>query len=146
MEVDIKGVSTATTILPHESLLVSLVDGILHRNSLIIELPSNINITSSRIHRPSNDNTALNQLVRILPHDLPVLARPRLALICIDNQVPWPGIFLPPRLVHETELHATWKACSSPSAQARCLDFTDQPAVALEKEILCAVPVAHFLC
>src|SRR5579859_2700879 len=145
MEVDIKRVAATTTVLSNKSFLVSLINSILQCNSLIIKLSSNINITSSGIHSPAYDNTSLHQLMWILPHDFSILARPWLTLISIDNQISRPGILLPARFIHKAEFHATREPGSSSSSKSRCLDFTDQPTIALEQDILCAMPVAHFL-
>ena len=46
--------------------------------------------TSTCSHGPSSNETALNELVRILPQDLTILAGSWLALIGIHHQILWP--------------------------------------------------------
>ncbi len=53
-----------------------------------------------------------------------------------------PRILLPSRLVHKTPLETTRKASAATSAQTRVFDSLDDPRVALEDDVLRAVPVA----
>src|SRR5579859_1300887 len=127
MKVDIKAVSTSTTIFPEISSFISLIDCPLHLHSLFIKLTPNINITSRSIHRPSHNNTPLDQLMRILPHNLSVLTRPRLTLISINHKIPWPRIFLPARFIHEREFQARGESSTSSTTKSRSLDFGNKP-------------------
>jgi hypothetical protein len=45
----------------------------------------------------------LDQTLRIVPHNLAILARARLSFVGVDNQVLWPAVTW---LVHETPLEA----------------------------------------
>ena len=82
--------------------------------------------------------------MRILPHNLPILTRPRLALIRVDNQIPRLRIILPALEVHKTPLHPARKPRSTPTSQAAGLDFGDEPVVAFEDHLFGFVPVAVF--
>jgi hypothetical protein len=102
-------------------------------------------LTRCRIHRPSGDQTPLDQLVRIAPHDLPILARPGLALIRIHDQVPRPLVLFPSGLVHKGPLEARRETGTAAATQAGILDLLDDPRVALEEDFLGLVPVASGL-
>lgn len=57
---------------------------------LIVELSSDIDISSTRPHGPPSNQAAFHQLVWIIPHNLPVLTGARFSLICIHHQILWP--------------------------------------------------------
>lgn len=57
---------------------------------LIVELSSDVDVSSTRSHGPTSDQAAFHQLVWIIPHDLSVLAGARLSLICVYYQILWP--------------------------------------------------------
>lgn len=71
--------------------LVCLVDGTLEVLGLAEELSSDVDIGSARLHREAREQTALHELVRVVSHNLAILARARLALVCINNQVAGSG-------------------------------------------------------
>ena len=77
--------------------------------------------------------------MRIVTHDLAVLAGAGLRFVGIDHKVVGPLAHL---LGHERPLEAGREAGAAPPPQARCLDLVDDPVVALFDERLCAVPGA----
>ena len=83
--------------------------------------------------------------MRILPHNLAVLARSRLALVRIDNQIPRLRVVLPSLEVHETPLHTRWETRATSSSQTTRLDLADDPVVTLEQNLLGLVPIAILL-
>ncbi len=124
MHEDIEIVAGAACILADEASLVGLVDGHLHIGRLVVELTTNVNVGSAGAHGTSRDQTALDELVRIVTHDLAILARARLALVGIDHQILWSTVR---RLVHEAPLESGREAGATATSQTRGLDLVDDP-------------------
>lgn len=57
---------------------------------LIVELSSDVDVSSTRSHGPPSNQAAFHKLVWIIPHDLSVLAGARLTLIRIYHEILWP--------------------------------------------------------
>ena len=96
--------------------------------------------TSTSTHGPASNETALNELVWILPHDLAVLAGARLTLIGIHHEVLGPAII--PVTLHEAPLEPRGKPSTTPAPQARLLDLIEDPVGSLQHNLLGLVPVA----
>lgn len=62
----------------------------LHIGRLVVELSSDVDVRGAGAHGSSGQQAALQQLVRVVTHDLAVFTRARLALIGIHHQVLWP--------------------------------------------------------
>lgn len=58
---------------------------------LVVELSADVDVGGAGAHGASGHQAALQQLVRVVPQDLPVLARPRFPLVRIHHQVFGPG-------------------------------------------------------
>lgn len=54
---------------------------------LIVEFPTDVDVGSTGTHGPAPHQAAFNQLVRIVAHDLPVLAGAWLPLISVHHQI-----------------------------------------------------------
>jgi hypothetical protein len=52
--------------------------------SLKIKLAADIDVCGPRTHRPAGNKAALHEKVRVVAHDLSVLARARLTFVRID--------------------------------------------------------------
>lgn len=96
---------------------------------------------STHVHGTASNKTSLNKLVRVLPHDLTVLAGTRLALVSVDNQVSRGGAVLPALGVHEGPLHSTGETSTTASSQTGGLDLGDDPVMSLDNHFLGLVPV-----
>lgn len=68
--------------------------------------------TGRSVHSPSSNQTPLNELVRITPHDLSIFARPGLTLVGVDDQVPR-SEDPPPHTANPTK----FKSAQTPSEQ-----------------------------
>lgn len=121
--------------------------------------------TGSGVHGTSSNQTSLDQLVRITPHDFSIFTSSRFSFIGIDNQVSWsggyqqpspphpstsmiynlPAILLPSWLVHETPLQSTRESSTSSSSQSRFLNLVDQPRISLQQDLLGLVPISPTL-
>src|SRR5205823_8828119 len=55
--------------------------------ALQYKFAANINITDVRLHREASEETALDQKLRIVAHDLPVLAGAGLRFVGVDDEI-----------------------------------------------------------
>jgi hypothetical protein len=95
-----------------------------------------------RLHRERGDETAFDQEMRIVAHDLPVLAGTRLGFVGIDDQVMWPCRIR--GLRHERPFEAGRETGAAAPAQARGLHLGNDPILAFVDEALGIVPGAAF--
>src|ERR1019366_6864684 len=84
---------------------------------------------------------ALDQLMRVEPQDIAVLAGAGLAFVGVDDEV----MRLVAGLGHEGPFHAGWKARAAAAAHARLLHLLDDPVAPLGENRGRAVPVAALL-
>src|SRR5207253_3910527 len=96
-------------------------------------------VARAAIHRPAGNQAALNQEMRIVPHDLAVLAGAGLGLVGVDHEIMRP---VADRLRHERPFHAGWEAGAAAAAQARGLDLVDDDLAALVEDRLGVIPGA----
>jgi hypothetical protein len=101
VDVDVEVVSGAAGVLSDETGLVGLLNGALKDGGLVVELATDVDVGSGSVHGASSNETALNELVGVLAHDLAVLACSGLTLIGVDNEVAGLGVVLPALGVHE---------------------------------------------
>merc|ERR1719193_768434 len=86
----------------------------------------------------ASDQAAFNQSVRVVPHDLTILASSRLALVSVDHQVLGAAVVW---LVHEAPLEAAGEASTTPPPQTAGLDLVDDPLATLLHDLLGLVPL-----
>lgn len=101
MDVDVEVVAGAAGVLANETGFVRLLDGALEHSSLVVELSSDIDVCGGSVHGASSNETALDELVWVLAHNLAVLAGAGLALIGIDDEVAGLGVVLPALGIHK---------------------------------------------
>ena len=92
-----------------------------------------------RAHGEAGDQAALDEGVRIVPHDLAVLAGAGLGLVGVDDEIVRPAVGL---LRHERPFEAGREAGAAAAAQAGRLHLVDDPVAALVEDRLGAVPGA----
>ena len=164
MDKDVEVVAGAAGVFANEALLVGFLDSTLEDGGFVVELAANVDVCRcalsylsmyhsspilyicTHVHCSPSDQTSLNQLMWILPHNLTVLACAWLALISIHHKISGLSILLPILEVHETPLHAGRETSATSSSQTGSLDLGDQPVVALVQDLLGLVPVAVLLC
>jgi hypothetical protein len=126
--------------LPISPGLVGLIDRGLQALTLADELAAHIDVAGARAHRETGDEAALDEKMRIVPHDLAVLAGAGLGLVGIDDQIARPPVL---RLLrHERPLHAGREARAAAPALARRLHLVDQRIAPARENVLGAVPGA----
>ena len=117
---------------------VGFVDGRLQVLALADEFAAHVDVAGVRAHGEGGDERALDQQVRIVPHDLAVFAGAGLGFVRVDDEIGGPGV----ALGHERPLEASGEARAAAPAQAGVPDLGDDPVVALVHQPLRAVPGA----
>ena len=126
-------------VLADQLRLIGLIDRGLQPLALADELAAHVDVAGVRAHREARDQAALDQQMRIVPHDLAVLAGAGLGLVGVDDEVVRPAVVL---LRHERPLQPGREAGAAAAAQARRLHLVDDPVAALLDDGLGAVPGA----
>ena len=138
VQVDLVVVARAAGVLADQARRVGLVDRRLRDLRLADVLAADIDVAGGGAHPDPGEQAAFDQLVRVVAHDLAVLAGAGLALVGVDHQIAWPVRLLG----HERHLEAGRKAGAAAAAQARFLDLLDDPVAPLRDQRFGAVPVA----
>ena len=139
MNVEVEIEPGAARVLAEEPRFVSLVDRRLQALALADELAADIDVAGVGGHREAGDQAALGQEVRVMPHDLAVLAGAGLGLVGVDHEVMRPAVRL---LRHERPLEAGREAGAAAPALPRRLHFIDDRVAALREDRLGVVPGA----
>src|ERR1700736_6123124 len=100
---------------------------------------ANINITDMRLHREASEETALDQKLWIVAHDLPVFAGAGLRFVGVDDEIRGPRRI---RFRHEGPFEAGRKTGAAAPAQARRLNLADDPVLVLVDQFFGIVPRA----
>ena len=138
MDVEVE-VAAVDVVLADQLGLVGLVDRGLQALALADELAAHVDVAGVRAHREAGDQAALDQEMRIVPHDLAVLAGAGLGLVGIDHEIVRPAADL---LGHERPFQPGREAGAAAPALARRLHLVDEPVAALLEDRLGAVPGA----
>lgn len=101
VDVNIEVVACAAGVLTDEASLVGFVDGPLEYGCFMVEFATDVDVGGVGVHRTTDNEATLDQLVGVLAHDLTVLACARFTLIGVDNQVSGSRILIPVLEVHE---------------------------------------------
>ena len=127
-------------VLADQLGLIGLIDRGLQVLALADELAAHIDVAGMRAHREAREQAALDQEMRVVPHDLAVLAGAGLGLVGIDHEIARPAVL--GFLRHERPFQAGREARAAAAAQARGLHLVDDPVAALVDDRLGAVPGA----
>ena len=101
-------------VLADQAGLIGFLDGRLQRLAFGDILTAQIDVAGMRAHRIGGHHAAFDQKVRIVTHDLAVLAGARLGLVCIDDKIVRTVTNL---FRHEGPFEAGRKACPAPAAK-----------------------------
>lgn len=105
MDVHVEVVARSAGVLADQTGLVGLLDRTLENGGFVVELTADVDVGGVGVHRAADDETALDELVGVLAHDLAVLAGARFTLIGVDDEVAGSGILVPILEVHERLEH-----------------------------------------
>ena len=115
-------VPAVDVVLADQLGLIGLVDRGLQALALADELAADVDVAGVRAHGEAGDQAALDQQMRIVPHDLAVLAGAGLGLVGIDDEIVRPAVRL---LGHERPFEAGREAGAAAAAQAGRLHLVD---------------------
>src|SRR3954452_2201969 len=124
-------------VLADQPRRIVLVDRPLQCLALADVFAANVDVGGVRPHGEAGDEAALDKEMRIVPHDLPVLAGAGLRLVGIDDEVVRAAVRL---LRHERPFEPGREAGAAAPAQARLLHLVDDPVAALVEEEPVSVP------
>src|SRR6516165_987054 len=135
---EIEAIARAAGVFADEAGFVGLVDRRLQTLPLVEELAPDINVTGVNPHSDRGEQTALDQLLRVIAKDVAVLAGPRLTFIGIDAEIG--------RMValfrHERPFQPGREAGAAAAAQPGFLNLLDDPVASLEDQLFGPVPIA----
>ena len=135
---DIEG-EVVNVVLADEPGLIGLVHRRLQAFAFPDELAAHVDVAGVGAHREAGEQTALDQEVRIVPHDLAVLARAGLGFVGVDDEIMRPAVGM---LGHERPFEPGREPGAAAPAQPRRLHLVDDPVAPLFQEGLGAVPGA----
>merc|ERR1711959_691903 len=87
VHVDLIVPARAARIGSQQAFSTGLGNGLLQCNGFLIKLAANVNVAHVRVHGATGNEASLDELVRVVAHNLAVLASARLAFVRIDDQV-----------------------------------------------------------
>ena len=127
-------------VLADQSRRIGLVDRRLQVLALADEFTADIDVADMGAHRAAGNQAAFNQEMRIVPHDLAILAGAGLGLVGVDDEIARATVGI--LLRHERPFHAGREARPAAAAQAGRLHFGNDPVAALVENGLGAIPRA----
>ncbi len=127
-------------VLADQFCLIGLIDRGLQMLALADELAAHVDVAGVRAHREAREQASLDEQMRIVPHDLAVLAGAGLGLVGIDHEIARPSVL--GFLGHERPFHAGRKTRATPAAQAGGFHLIDDPVPAFVDDGLGTVPCA----
>jgi len=101
-------------VLADQSGLVSLLDRLAQPLGLAVELAAHVDVAGAGADGETGHQAALEQAVRVVAQDLPVLAGARLGFVGVDDQIARPAVAF---LGHERPLEPGRKTGAAAPAQ-----------------------------
>ena len=138
MDVNVK-VPAIVIVLADQLGLVGLLDRELHGMAFGNIFPAQVDIAFVGAHRAACDHAAFDEEMRVVPHDFAVLARARLGLVAIHDQVMRTFTHL---LRHEGPFQAGRESRAATAAQAAGLDLVADPVRPHREHFAREVPCA----
>ena len=126
-------------VLADQLGVIGLVDRGLDALALADEFAADIDVAVVRRHGEAGDQAAFDEKMRIVPHDLAVLAGAGLGFVGIDDEIMRPPVRL---LGHERPFQPGGETGAAAAALAGRLHLVDDAVAALRQDRLGAVPGA----
>ena len=123
MRIEVEVDARTQDIAPDEPGGIGLGERPFEALDRLVEFAADIVVGDGRTHRIGSDGHALDQLVRVEPQDVAVLAGPGLTLVRVADQI----LLTRDTAGHEAPLEPGRKAGPAAPAQVRELDLLDDP-------------------
>src|ERR1700691_3237190 len=107
--------------------------------ALAYELAADVDVTGMHPHRAARDQTSFDEQMRIVPHDLAVLAGAGFGLVSVDDEIARTTLGL---FWHERPFDAGRESGTATPALAGCFHLVDDSVAAFFQDCLGAVPSA----
>src|SRR4029077_15658306 len=131
-------------VLADEVSLIGLRHGRLQPLALADEFAADVDVTGVNAHGEGGHEAALQPAIRIVPHDLAILARAGLRLVGVDDEVVRPPLH---RLLgHERPFESGREPGAAAAALTRGLHLGDNSVAAFLQDRFAAVPGAPRAC
>ena len=125
MQIEIE-VPAIDVVLADELCVIGLVDRGLEHLALTDEFAADIDVGGMRPHGEAREQRAFDQELRIMAHDVPILASAGLGFIGVDDEVVRAAVRL---LWHERPFQSGGKARPAAASQSRSLHLLDDGVV-----------------
>ena len=142
MDVEIE-IPTVDVVLADQLGFISLINRRLQVFALADEFAAHIDVTDVRAHRERRDQATFDEKMRIVTHDVAILAGARLGFVGVDDEIVRPFLHL---FGHERPFEACREARAAAAAQARLLHLVDDRLGPALENGLRAVPGAARAC
>jgi hypothetical protein len=159
MDINVEIVSGTAGVFTNETGLVCFVDGLLQMGGFLEEFTADVDVGGTRVHTAPSYETAFDKFVGVPAENFTVLAGARLPFVGVHDEITGsinplsaqclnvcydgiPGILFPTRLVHKAPFETRGETGTATATKAGILDGLDDPGVAFEDYVLCAMPVA----
>ncbi len=137
MDVEVEVPARSAGVLAEQAGVVGLLDGGDQVLRLVVELAAHVDVAGVGAHREAGDQATFDQQVRIVTHDVAILAGARFGFVGVHDEIVRTILYL---LRHEGPLHAGREAGAATAAQAGFLHLVDDPVDALVEDCLGVVP------
>lgn len=101
MQIYVEVVAGSAGVLADQAFFVCFLDSALEDSGFMVKFAADIDICCGGVHGAADNETAFDELVRVLTHDFTVLACSRLTFVGVDDKVAGFLIILPAFEVHE---------------------------------------------
>ena len=139
MDVEIER-PAVNVVLADQPRLIGLIDCGLQALALQEVFAAHIDVAGVGAHRERGEQAALDQRMRVVAHDLAVLAGARLRFVSVDHEIGWARRI--GRLGHERPFEPGRETRAAAPAQAGGLHLVDDPVASLVDQRLGVVPAA----
>ena len=139
VQIDVEIIAGFAGILAHKPRVIGLVNRGLQRFAFADVFAADVDVASVGIHREARNKAALDQRVRIMAHDLAVLAGAGLGFIGVHHQIAGATVAF---LGHEGPLQTGGEARTATAPQPRGFHLVDDPVAPVLEDARRAIPMA----
>src|SRR3990167_1728156 len=129
-------------VLADQSRRIGFIDRLLQGDALVDIFAAKIDVAGLRLHREGGDEAAFDQKMRIVTHDVAILAGAGLGFVGVDDEIMRPVFDL---FRHEGPFESGRESGAAAAAQARILNLLDDPVRPHADDVGGRVPRAAFL-